>query len=98
MNTDCWLSPEGKIYYGLCHQDIAEDIVEKVYGLTADTIKTEEGDFMGSITQPCLDLPIYFIHPCFSKKRCGFSIALTPTQAQINAAFAETGDNIAKGA
>jgi len=37
MNTDCWLSPEGKIYYGLCHQDIAEDIVEKVYGLTTDT-------------------------------------------------------------
>ena len=42
MKADCWLSPEGKFYYGLSHQDIAEGVVEEVYGLTNDTIQNEE--------------------------------------------------------
>jgi hypothetical protein len=98
MNTDCWLSPEGKIYYGLCHQDIAEDIVEKVYGLTADTIKTEEEFRAIENPQRFLEKQGWIKYMGRSKHGWVIDPMKSPTQAQINAAFAETGDNIAKGA
>ena len=30
---DCYLSPQGEVYYGMSHFDIAERIVKKVYGI-----------------------------------------------------------------
>lgn len=39
---DCYLSPSGKVYYGMSHLDIAEGIIAKVYKLTIDTVTTED--------------------------------------------------------
>ena len=96
MKADCWLSPEGKFYYGLSHQDIAEGVVEEVYGLTNDTIQNEE-EFLA------IQNPQRFLENLGWMKymnRCANGWFLdprkSPTQAQINAVFEEYGDDISK--
>jgi hypothetical protein len=96
MKADCWLSPEGKFYFGLCHQDVAENIVKEVYGLTEDTIQNEE-QFQAIVN------PQRFLEKLGWMKymnRCANGWFLDPrataTQAQINAVFIEYGDDISK--
>ena len=96
MYVNCYLSPEGKFYYGLLHVNVANQILEEVYGITIDTVKTEqefeilrnperfleESGWMKYIQRCNVG---WWIHP----KR-------TPTQEQINAVFRETGEDITK--
>ena len=96
MKANCWLSPEGKFYYGLCHQDIAEKIVKEVYGLTKDTNQNEE-PLLATVN------PQRFLEKLGWMKymnRCANGWFIDPmkfpTQSQINAVFEEYGDDISK--
>lgn len=92
MKADCWLSPEGKFYFGLCHQDVAENIVKEVYGLTEDTIQNEEPLLATVNPQRFLEKLgwMKYMNGWFLDPRA------TATQAQINAVFIEYGDDISK--
>jgi hypothetical protein len=96
MKANCWLSPQGKFYYGLSHLDIAEGILARVYKLTMDTAITEEE--FNNLRNPERYLEergwMKYVNRC----NIGWWIhpLKTPTQAQINAVFNETGDDISK--
>ena len=98
---DCYLSPEGKFWYGLSHFYIAERIVDKVYGINDETVHQcpdlDEEKFK------ILGNPERFLEEKGWMKyinRCntGWWIRYdkSPTQAQIDAVFEETGEDVSK--
>jgi hypothetical protein len=94
---DCFLSPDGVVYPGLFHDDIADDIIKEVYKIDIyDSSLTEEEFQMYRDSKRFLvergwmeyinrcDVG-WWIHPCKN-----------PTKAQIDAVWELTGDDLTK--
>ena len=100
--VDCYLSREGKFWYGLCHYDIAERILDEVYGINEAVLSlpySEENEKKFKIYRN----PETFLEEQGWMKyinRCntGWWIRYDkkPTQAQIDAVFDKTGEDVSK--
>lgn len=91
---DCYLSPSGKVYYGMSHLDIAEGIIAKVYKLTIDTVTTEdeinillnperyleERGWMKYINRNNIG---WWIHPCKNPTKAQIDSVLTLSEVDL---------------
>lgn len=94
---DCFLSPNGEVYRGLCHDEMADSIIKEVYKIDFGDGSLSEEEFqmyrdskrflvengwMEYINRCNVG---WWIHPCKN-----------PTQAQIDAVWELTGDDLTK--
>ena len=98
---DCYLSPEGEFWYGVSHFHIAERIIDKVYGINREAVINapyldEKGFKILGNPERFLEEEgwIKYINRC----NTGWWIRYdkSPTQAQIDAVFDKTGEDISK--
>ena len=94
---DCFLSPDGEVFRGISHDDIADRIIKEVYKIDFGDASLSEGEFQRYLEPKKFLVENgwmeyinrcnvgWWIHPCKN-----------PTQAQIDAVWELTRDDLTK--